>query len=152
MTPRWIHIIFGSIWFITAIVFAFLAYDSYESKDTNLERLSGEAPEGMMQYTGGNGIPFDPAHAVNVLVSVNNKNTDQLEASIRRTAQLSFVLNSVSCVAALAGLFAQTGHYLHEHRKHTRRKRQAAQHKRNPGMTDTKPQEADTKHENANAA
>ncbi len=53
---------------------------------------------------------------------------------------------------AIIGLAAQTGQYLHEQRKHTRRKSYAAHHKSSSGVLDTKLQEGDTKHDNPNAA
>jgi hypothetical protein len=82
----------------------------------------------------------------------NNANVAMLEDSIHRSSRLSFVLNSVSFVAAVAGLFAQTGQYLHEQRKHSRRKRYARQHKSQGGMNVAKSVEGDAEHKDAHAA
>ena len=148
MTPRWIHIIFGSIWLITAIVFACLAYDAHQAEETTLSRFSVSFPHwGTVQIMG-----VDLPATLTQMSQTNNANVAMLEDSIHRSSRLSFVLNSISFVAAIAGLFAQTGQYLHEQRKYTRRNRYAAHHKSESGMNVAKSVEGDAEHKDTHAA
>lgn len=81
---------------------------------------------------------MDLSKTISGIVDTSNENTQALEESIHRSAHLSFILNLFSFLTAIAGFVAQTGQYLHEQRKHTKRKRYAAHHKSNHAVGESK--------------
>lgn len=107
--PRWIHAAYIAVWAVTAIVFACLAYSSYASTSTSLERLA-VSPTGADIDMGGLSI----TKTLLSLAEVNNRNVTALEESIHSTAWLSFWLNTVSSLAAMLGCIAQFGQYRHD--------------------------------------
>jgi hypothetical protein len=148
MTPRWIHLAFGLVWLFTALSFGFLARDAHDAEAIALPRFQGRIPH---EYNVEiNGIRFQDV--INGIADTHDKSVAELESSIRASAILKFRLELLSFFMAIVGFVAQTGQYLHEQRKHSRRKSYAAHHKRSGGVLVTKLQEGDTKHENTNAA
>ena len=114
MTPRWIHFTFCMIWLGTAIVFAVLARDSYESSNTKLERYYRSFPHGGSVIISGT---LDIAKTMEEMADANNRNVNKLEDSIHNSAVLAMWLNIVSFSMAIFGLVAQFGAYIHELRK-----------------------------------
>jgi hypothetical protein len=114
MTPRWIHFTFCMIWLGTAIVFAILARDSYESSNTKLERYYRSFPQGGIVIIGGT---LDVAKTMQEMADANNRNVNQLEDSIHNSAVLAMWLNIFSFSMSVFGLVAQLGAYVCELRK-----------------------------------
>jgi hypothetical protein len=112
--PHWIHVVFGTVWLVTAVVFACLAYGAHGSESTELARVTViNIPQNMRALVVG----IDVAHVFHHITETTNANVAILEDSIRRAAHLAFVLNLVSCVAAFAGFAAQIGAYRYEQRR-----------------------------------
>lgn len=127
MTPRWIHLAFGLVWLFTALSFGFLARDAHDAEATTLPRFQGRIPH---EYNVEiNGIQFQDV--INGIADTHDKSVVQLEGSIRESAVLNFRLDLLSLFMAVVGFVAQTGQYLHEQRKHSRRKRYARNIKQN---------------------
>jgi len=99
--PQWFHVIFGAIWLFTAIAFACLAYSAHQAEYTSLARFSVDNPKDVQAFIEG----IDIGQTLNEMSETNNRNITMLEDSIRQTSQLAFVLNTISCVAAIAGFF-----------------------------------------------
>jgi hypothetical protein len=114
MTPRWIHLTFCMIWLGTAIVFAVLARDSYESSNTKLERYYKTFPHDATVVISRS---LDVSKTMEEMADANNRNVNKLEDSIHNSAVLSMWLNIVSFSMSIFGLVAQFGAYLHELRK-----------------------------------
>lgn len=111
---RWTHIIFSIIWFVTACVFGYLSHQSFQSQKIVLIRFTSTIPEspGTMYYNKVNLTMF-----FNNMVETNNRNIDKLESSMRHSAKTSFVLNLISCIAAIFGFLAQGFEYFYCQRK-----------------------------------
>jgi hypothetical protein len=110
--PKWTHAIFAAIWLVTALVFARLAYDSFEASKTSLARFSVQFPKwGTVKIMG-----IDLPEILTQMANTNNKNTDALEESIRSTAKLTLRLNTISFLMACMGLAAQIGVYHRDRR------------------------------------
>lgn len=113
--PRWPHVVFGGVWLIAACVFGRLAYDAHASEATELTRFSFRIPSSFNVQLGS--VRFQDV--INGLAEAHDRNVAALEDSIRRSARTAFVLNIVSCFAALFGFIAQVGSYLHGSRVRT---------------------------------
>ena len=111
--PRWTHIIFGLIWLFTAFVFWKLACDAHKSESIQLSRFTFRIPHEYQVQIGD--IKFQDV--INGIAETNDKNVTALENSIHQSSHLSFVLNIISCFAALLGFAAQVGEYFYESEK-----------------------------------
>jgi hypothetical protein len=104
MIMKWTHRIYCVIWLVTTGIFGVLAYESYQALHTTLLRFSTMMPTERVSVKL-EGVDF--GRAFNEIAEMTNKNIDALENSIRRTAKLTFVLNSISCFMAFIGFVAQ---------------------------------------------
>lgn len=88
------------------LVFACLTYAAYVSTSTELARVTViNTPQNMQVLIVG----IDVAKVLHEITETTNANVAALENSIREAARLAFVLNLVSCLAAIAGFVAQLG-------------------------------------------
>jgi len=94
-------------------VFSWLAFDSYEASKIELARFTAK----MRTYVAVTNEPVDLSDLVTALADTNNKNVAVLQESIRRSARLSFWLNTWSCFMAVVGFAAQLRVYRYERRQ-----------------------------------
>jgi hypothetical protein len=102
------------VWLVTAGVFAGLAHDCYKSSGTTLERFYRLFPKDTVILVGG----MNYAQVMSDMADANNRNVNNLEDSIRRSAKFQIWLNIVSFLMALIGLTAQIATFMEESRKH----------------------------------
>src|SRR5437899_814510 len=118
MKPRWPHLLFGSVWFITACIFVALAIDAYKLGKISLPRTKIRMPmEAQIVIQGpSGGASYN--QVINQVADVADESSTRIEISIRHSAHTLFVLNIVSVFASGLGFAAQIGEFFHERRKH----------------------------------
>lgn len=106
-----------AIWFIMACSSLYLANDARNLEKTKLAIYAPDIPKGYNLQFATTGKPISITGTINDIAKSHNRNVELLEKSIHQSARTSFMINLLSFVLSLLGLFAQVGSFIHEKKK-----------------------------------
>lgn len=105
---RNVHIIFATIYFITAVMFFIQVIESYRQTNVELTGYDKVLPESI--NLGGVSL----AQVVNGLSLNYNQNIERLESELEHSATITFVLNLFSLILTIASCYVELRQYAKE--------------------------------------